>query len=67
MALGSSTPDPVYCATLRFGCPEPSRNVTKPPEKCERPRLLRVGPARAVRAQDSTHSPGPRPRLPRVV
>lgn len=26
-----------------------------------------TGWSRAVRAQDSTHSPGPRPRLPRVV
>lgn len=48
-ALGSSAPVPVHCATLRFGCPEPSRNVTKPPEKSERPSLLRVGPARPPR------------------
>lgn len=48
-ALGSSAPVPVYCATLRFGCPEPSCNVTKPPAKSERPSLLRVGPARRPR------------------
>lgn len=35
----------VFALPSDLWCRAPSRNVTKPPEKCERPGLLQIGPA----------------------
>lgn len=41
------SPSPsIHSAVLRFWCPEPSRNVSKPPEKSEHTGLLPLGPTR---------------------